>query len=120
MVRKTLTILSLIGLLLSVGLGGVSYWGISYNAQTGAFVSVDSGSLIIGNRGAPIQADYAGWRYWGDYPFYMQMWWPSVSRYPNLPGGWEAWMPLWIPTVVFGFSAAPLCWPVFRRRKRKK
>ncbi len=30
MIRKTLTILSLVGLLLSVGLWGVSYWNVGY------------------------------------------------------------------------------------------
>ncbi len=120
MIRKTLTILSLIGLLFSVGLWGASFWGISYRAQTGAFVTVHYGYLLIANHDAPISADYAGWHSLGDFTFSTEMGWPYALRYPNFPGDWEVWMPLWIPTVVFGFSAAPLCWPVFRRRKRKK
>ncbi|MCH8852189.1 MAG: hypothetical protein IID41_05995 [Planctomycetes bacterium] len=120
MLRRALTILSLIGLLLSVGLWGLSCWGISYKAQTGAFVTVIYGSLIIANHDAPISADAAGWHSLGDFTFFTEMGWPAAFRYPNFPGDWEVWMPLWIPTVVFGFSAAPLCWPVFLRRKRKK
>ncbi len=33
MLRRALTILSLIGLLISVGLWGVSYYGVSYKRQ---------------------------------------------------------------------------------------
>ena len=53
MIRTTLTLLSLLGLLLSVGLWGVSYWGIEYRGETGAFGSILGGSLIIGNFGVP-------------------------------------------------------------------
>ncbi len=45
MLRKTLTILSLMGLLLSVGLWGVSYFRMTYYSQPHDF----SVSLIAGN-----------------------------------------------------------------------
>ncbi len=49
MIRKTLTILSLIGLLLSGGLWGVSYWGIHYRHKP---ISVEAyrGSLTVAHQ----------------------------------------------------------------------
>jgi len=52
MLRRTLTILSLIGLLLSVGLWGVSYWNFVCwpSGDLGSFVEISSGGIGYGVR----------------------------------------------------------------------
>ena len=54
MLRKTLTILYLIGLLLSVGLWGVSYWGISYRHKP-ITVEAHRGWLTVAHQVLPVE-----------------------------------------------------------------
>ena len=119
MLRKTLTILSLIGLLLSVGLWGVSYLcDVFYVSDSGWYASAWLGALWIGGGEHRASGDYgsivialAGLR---SYVGYFH-WWPTYDR------GWGGFiLPLWIPAV---FSMSVLLWsylPLHRRRKRKK
>ncbi len=135
MIRKTLTILSLIGLLLSVGAWGVSYWGISY-AETPGF---DGIQLWAGTFHC-----YDQW-YQSATPRYMHNPRWQLSRKRKLrqftkwsfTNSWHLWgidyewaprasyptlqIPLWMPTFLFAASCLAFsCLPAHRRRKRKK
>jgi hypothetical protein len=136
--RKTLTILSLIGLLLSVGLWAVSPLTIGIIiAPHGLFAT---GGLLSYTRSleefdAPTYEEGMtryrfSWFKLGDRcyvvskkpPRIRMMWWlPNGSfalRAPNLAG---IRMPLWMPAVLFG-STLCFCRPLrhYRLRKRKK
>ncbi len=119
MLRKTLTILSLIGLLLSVGLWGVSYLKpVSCVGDSGWYVDAWLGALWIG-KDEPIARDsgfhtmsvvWANlWRTVAD----NNEWWPRFHLEVFI-------LPLWMPALV---CMSVLLWsylPVHRRRKRKK
>ena len=133
MIRKTLTIFSLIGLLLSVGAWGVSYWGISYatpNFQgiqlcAGTFNCYDQRFLsatgyvysppwrFTRKRESATLATFSNlvpWRLWG-----IEYYWHLGASYPTMR------IPLWMPTLLFALPCfAFLYLPFHRRRKRKK
>ncbi len=121
MLRKTLTILSLIGLLLSVGLWGVSYFTLHFRTPV-------RGALLVGmlHRGSiQLQCFGPSRHYYGGR--HAELWFEGFR-------GYTAWkphvstakdylvliVPLWMPTLLF----AALTWftllPAHRRRKRKK
>ena len=129
MFRKTLTILSLIGLLLSVGLWGVSYWSVRYAWGTNAAIwqfSLVSGTIDvvrlelatprrIAKGGVPphrvrIQG-FNGWR---------TIWRPYCTMNRRLYGA--VVLPFWPLAMIFGSTLwvtwRPLC--SHSRRKRKK
>ena len=128
MIRKTLTILTLIGLLFSVGLWGVSYFDMSYT-----WVSVDTEvahertvwSLGFGgfeSYQSTAQAYLSrrfgtGFRVEG-FDGFATGWVPSLSVFV-----WSRYMfiPFWIPTLLFA-ALFLFCRPFHfhRRRKRKK
>ena len=126
MLRKTLTILSLIGLLLSVGLWGVSYWNIKrvINACT-AYVGLSRGAVVGSGF-----VDVDGVVEWdmetmsSGFDGFATYW---IPRYHETPHSWPdmqytVWgfvVPLYIPLVASGL---PLVWllPAHRRRKRNK
>ena len=149
MLRKTLTILSLVGLLLSVGLWGVSYFNFYANldeAQT--FLLLSGGALLceqeyesnedIYRKGLydllDLDLDFGPRGSWGfiGYRGLQTRWWPSpfVSKTTNsiTIGGLtlrgesqvSVTMPFWPLVMLFG-STLWLAWmPLHRRRKRKK
>ncbi|MCH8879109.1 MAG: hypothetical protein IID34_04415 [Planctomycetes bacterium] len=122
MLRKTLTILSLTGLLLSVGL-----WGVSYHLRPRFGWSTQNAThTCISSRGAMIFVTYGskspsvlGWAFLGfDQQGYETFMKPEVS----IPWGSAALRviaPLWIPTVLFLAYSLYLI-PGARRRQRKK
>ncbi len=111
MLRKTLTTLSLIGLLLSVGLWAASYFHFSYHAPDphDDKIFVSFGRLIWsrGMGGSP------GWGFEHFVGFHTE--WAFEATF-------EPWLilvvPLWMPTSAF----LTILWvsPIHRRRKRKK
>ncbi len=134
MVRKTLTFLSLIGLLLSVGLWGVSYFNLLY--------VIRKPSQGVGQEGVRIYLSFGriGWqdavRYLEatDFQVMLEEGGIHIRGYLGLRTDWSPRMvttstgllaaisiPLWIPGVVFGLSVL-VCRPIhyLRRRKRKK
>ncbi len=119
MVRKALTIFSLIGLLFSVGLWGVSYWNVSYYSGS-LGIAVVRGTIAL--HSVLCQTHKGDWYVGGYMGFYNIMWRPLMG-YVNPTKPWQKslYMSLWVPTVAF---AATLwaCSPVthHRRRKRKK
>ena len=120
MIRKTITILSLIGLLLSVGLWGMtSFLTVSYDDVVGRYASAAQGAVWLGN-----DLGYAGpgW-YTADIAFDWQdpvngfEWWPLFA---NDKAGFQIIIPFWMPALV---CMSALLWgylPLHRRRKRKK
>ena len=122
--RKTLTTLSLIGLLLSVGLWGASYL---FSMRTRFNVGGESVSLLTYEGGVhwrvadrPTNRRGVVWK-WGRTPR------PGyVARVPTYYDAGDFWLynlPFWTPTILFGTTTALLFTPhlpLLRRRKRKK
>ena len=130
MIRKTLTILSLIGLLFSVAAWGVSYWGVEYTKWTDTSLSqyrlawggidlirVDQETLrqltpssfpqpgVIRRRG------FNGWR---------TIWRPHYKLNRYFYG--SVVLPFWPLAMIFGSTLWVTWRPLrsYRRRKRKK
>ena len=133
MLRKTLTILSLIGLLLSVGLWGASYFHIEC-ARSGYVFTIAAGALsVIAMDDSERQAtpDFCRCHGFGGFQTY---WIPEIGVasggkvtihrfYYFAPfGGW-LWVlevPLWMPTLLGAVMLSVSGLPLYRRRKRKK
>jgi len=125
MIRKTLTILSLIGLLLSVGLWGASYWRIKYRMNRSQF-SVWNGKVGYMAVGPQVSTKRKqlplGWIVYGlrkrGYRFSTN-WTPQLSGNPfRTPFRLD--IPLWMPTLLFGVWPVWLLLPFHRRLKRMK
>lgn len=128
MFRKTLTILSLAGLLLSVGLWAASYWNLvrtSYKRD----MRVTQGGLELRNRfphtfymairknpdGSFETLPMNRW-YFSGFGGWKTRWLPDFARSPRY-----LYVPLWIPGALFGlafFGGHSL--HHHRRRSRKK
>ena len=116
MLRKTLTILSLIGLLLSVGLWGVSHLATDYNAFD---TNLIQGYLIV--------VDPRAGTSYSKGLFDPELGWYAVGLH-NLPDAWRSdskvgWyirIRLWIPSLLFAIMTLWAVAPAYRRRKRKK
>ncbi len=116
MLRKTLTILSLLGLLLSVGLWGASYYRATLNTVRYT-LDLRHGMILVAHwqtgygprRTGVILRGYDGLSTGSIVPF---VWVEST--------GVMAGIPLWIPTVLFATIFLWSFLPLRRRRKRKK
>ena len=135
MLRKTLTILSLIGLLLSVGLWCFSYYGVEFwriqalgNPNDNYFILVVDGKALgsrIKNVGG--RSELFTW-----YRFGLQARLTGEGAFQG--GGLRWWRPYWSGSVLRSFQvslwlpvalSACSCFillrvPLHRRRKRKK
>ena len=117
MIRKSLTIFSVIGLLLSVGLWGVSFWNISY-ASGSWDIAVLRGTIAL--HSVPSQAYNGDWHVGGYMGFHTIMWCPMLGNInPFRPSSKSLYVPLWIPTAAFA-AALWVCSPVAQRRRRKR
>ena len=115
MIRKTLTILSLIGLLLSVGAWVMSYWRMNFRTE-GHAVGILDGCLLVDSNPRTVFLD----KRLGGFQGFRTIWEPFYRHYGCPMNNWFLGIPLWIPTTVFGalfMSVRPL--PLHRRRKRK-
>ena len=125
MIRKTLTILSLIRLLLSVVLWGVSYFNVWCAARTQDYSDVGATHRALAARQGSCQMFIIG----SQTPLPVLTWrgfWNFDTKWDFRNEGCEAnvcmlWsFPLWLPTLLF-FSMFLLRFiPFYRRRKRKK
>ncbi len=127
MFRKTLTILSLIGLLLSVGAWGASYlYPISYDSDS-CLVSNCAGAYVVdcydegegSNEGSHVFE-------WDDYHkpanFGYGSWSRPLFRRYNSGEDWSCFVvvPHWIPILILSSLFGIFYLPLRRRRKRKK
>ncbi len=125
MLRKTVTILSLIGLLLSVGAWGVSYYALGFSAD----VLIDErhhefglgeGTFfynLITDNCIPSSSNRILWRS-NRFHGFRTRWWGEYQEI--IPGHWRVFIPLWMPSGLFAISLMLCCLPLGRRRKRKK
>ncbi len=142
MIRKTLTILSLLGLLVSAGLWGVSYLRIVYQCNTHRYttrwVILANGALYDEGYGfsgrnsiaapwvqlpklsVPLKSSNGNlvvlkngqWKVLG-FAGMKTIWKPAVRPRMRIP--------FWIPTTFFASSfCVSFLLPLHRRRKRKK
>ncbi len=126
MIRKTLTILSLIGLLLSVGLWGLSCVGVHHERYSTNALRFERVELVAGYLAAsseqvswnPVSMPPISWA-WGEDVMVLgaSPWLPSMQ--------WSArtksiLVPLWIPGILFGLVFSVSYVPFHHRRKRKK
>ncbi len=125
MIRRVLTILSLLGLLLCVGLWGVSYWNVSamfIRKAEGVDVTLGQGCLqfnysaYVGGPRQPRNIFYVGgFRFetiWMP-PYYFTS---GSPRYPSL----TVYVPVNLLALAFLILSGYLLAPMHRRRKRKK
>ena len=122
MLRKTLTILTLVGLLLSVGLWGVSYWNMAVLIDRPSyFATAQAGQALLRINVDATQSGNAGqstteWWMGGFSSFETSIVGPWISHYH---GTTSIVIPLPLFAVFFGaifmYCALPL-----HRRKRKK
>ncbi len=130
MIRKTLTILSLIGLLLSVGLWGVSCFNCRcdiYQNRRLLVVGLNAGCFNITSAlNYPLRGNVSV--SCGGFRGFSTNWSGriGITRYFRIYHVFDPWLwmlsiPLWMPTIAFG-SVFCFCRPLLyhRRRKRKK
>ncbi len=150
MFRKTMTILSLTGLLLSVGLWGASYFNLVRATHRSNNPIVISGVMnenwqggSLGLIGGALKYGMGGFGYWplsDGRMFQATLDAVSEQFLEAQPPRWISrgstgftthWrffyrsgrvvvIPLWIPTVLFGILPTTTLVRVIRRRKRKK
>ncbi len=125
MFRKTITIFSLIGLSLSLAFWGVSYFNVEILPTNGeGRVFLGKGCLIIGQWGYSRPGDRVrGWR-WHGFENSKTTWLPSWRLRPFYGSYgtiiWVVHIPLWIPTVLFGFALWLSRLSVRRARARRE
>ena len=114
MIRKTLTILSLIGLLSCMAAWSASCIGVVRTSKS-CVLQFRDGSFVYETRPYP---GASGWHIWPNGGTYRSML-PTVVWLPA--NHWEIWVPFWIPVVALG-ATFYRCRPLYhyRRRKRKK
>ena len=132
MLRKALTILSLIGLLLSVGAWGVSYWIVGYfNHPVGIVAfegcvgfwhedAYDLATLKSELNSAGFKSTSIGNNFFflrGFHGWHTYFWFGEIVPSAAATTGS---FPLWIPTLTFALLPAYALLPYHRRRKRKK
>ncbi len=135
MIRKTLTILSLIGLLLSVGLWGVSYFRFTWTSERNEScrtVQLSAGRLVylVAQYGArptrylldtnPPRQLLSSYGFDG-FKNFSTRWKPRLFSSKASDG--TPWtlleIPLWIPTILLGLVLC-LTRPFYQRRHRKR
>ena len=143
MFRKTLTILSLIGLMFSVGLWAVSYfWIVRYDQDSqiilgnGFIQFIRTGSTefweVLRQQGTlpPLSEEQRAaheLHLEAMYPYWTVMGFRTFDFYRGLPKfsgssagsvkPWSVLIPLWIPTLLL---SVPFVFPLVRRLRRRK
>ena len=138
MLRKNLTTFSLIGLLLSVGLWGVSYVNcacvVDQKSAGCVEVALHYGTLMTflhdnkaRLRDESVRCFCHGFQdqdFWTNWSGRMNVVTPGIAGYRSYhfyaPPTGNLCIPLWFPTLLFGVWPVWLLLPFRRRRKRKK
>ena len=124
MLRKTLTTLSLLGLLLSVGLWGVSHFHFSYTIRTRSILS--EYAAVRGGLQYSSETPINSFGLDGRIRLLVGRWWKLrglrgfETKWVPSTGECYLFIPLWIPSVLFSFVFAISYTPFHRRRKCKK
>ncbi len=114
MLRRTLTILSLIGLLLSLGLWVMScLYAVVFVAEDSVFCGVVFGVVLLGDGD---HVTPRGWHH-GRFDVSLIRWWQFSDDDHTLR---VISLPLWIPSLLFAVYPLYMMTPFHRRRKRKK
>jgi hypothetical protein len=117
MLRRILLILSVVGLMGSLGLWGLSYWHVIYMDPTNFedYLWLSSGHLTIGSCQA-MSWIQDGWDIgvfsFSDWGFSLPAYW-----FDSAPMGWGIMLPLWIPTLAFLLTGILMFLPGRRRRR---
>ena len=125
MLRKLLTILSLIGLLLSIGLWGLSYLNVAYvsSRRKTNSVRVANGLLRVSQSMLIYKEPDPSWTglHSSGFTGFHTSWTPSYSCDKNSRFGyWRLAIPFWIPTSLFSIILLPPLVQSYRRRSRRK
>ena len=127
MFRKLLTILCLLGLLLSAGLWVLSYFHVFYESGNMRYIAwISKGCVTLRIRQAYFPGHQATVQV-GGYKGLETTWWPSKTLGGNRTLGYRTdvlnlAVPLWLPTLVFAAAAIQLGLSnlIFRRPYRRK
>ncbi len=119
MIRKTLTILSLIGLLLSVGLWGASYFRPTLRTRH-LTIMLTSGRIVVVPYTYTEKGRFDPILSWKHFRGLETRWLPDFEMPIKNVGYWLLFVPLWMPTLLFAGLSYVSVAPVYRRRKRKK
>ena len=135
MIRKTLTILSLVGLVVSVMLWGLSYYGLRYGPLGSSDWAFRNGAVVYNEYLASVTAQLSfrsehqhydpytsrwsrvGW-FFQESPRSHTIWKPHWRQ--RAPGEHYWILPLWLPTSVFTLSTFCFLVPYNRRHRRRK
>ena len=131
MIRKTLTILSLIGLLLSAGACALSFCGMLIDrvSTTGSDTVILADGILLYSHNASSSRersfDGVTWQGGPSVKGLVQVGFNSLSRWMpwyDKPKATDSllWLPLYLPVIVFALWPARLLFPFHRRRKRKR
>ena len=93
MLRRTILILSVVGMVLSAGLWGLSYLWVSYRSKADVFVYIAGGELRFGRSPElPKEVAYGWLIHRPIFSIVPKRWWP---RFVGRKGRWEFCMALW-------------------------
>jgi len=136
MLRKTLTVFSLLGLLLSVGAWGVSYFNCAFvidqESEGCVEVGLFAGSfVVVSHHNKNPLGNVSVRSYWRGFHGFWTNWSGRIEEvhvdssgssvyHIYLPRAGILSIPLWLPTLLFGVWPAWLLLPFHRRRNRKK
>lgn len=114
MIRKGVTAVVLAGLLISLGLWGVSYTPVTWtNGRT--IISLSGGAIRRAEFSA-LDAGPAVWS-WSGFQGFETAFLPSGSRTGGGLAGFV--MPLWMPAILFGIGFWMCIRPFLRRRRMR-
>lgn len=119
MLRKILLILSLIGLFLTIGSWAASFFNLWYVNSSSPRSSIRWGYGCIGYVEAdsdPRLPVFTGWNLKG----FSRVGIVSLPSYQAHPGLFKLYIPLWMPMILFGWSAWILYRPISSRRRRQR
>ena len=117
MIRKTLTILSLIGLLLSVCAWAISFGDGGFSISTNNYFYWASGCWFWFHDDYPDAKIDLRW-FENGFRGFEQQWLPEFNPYRR---GWRVGIPVWMPTILFALILY-FCNPLYyyRLHNRKK
>ncbi len=115
MIRKPLTIFSLIGLVLSVGLWGVSYLVIGHQGKA-HIIALHEG--VIDYIYYPYDDRVEPSWYCAGFRGFRMHWRIHFSE--RMGGGWGGFIPLWMPSGLFVVFLVMRFVPFARLRRRRK